>query len=210
MPAVSLLQLGGYAPTTIPGLVRAIVDVYAAVAAKEQVAAPIIQFGRRYVEQIHAPPRIVIVPRRGLWGDLTQVGAGQITQMKPTIKAHIWGPEPTFTSDELENELARFDAADPLLARFLNVLNRVAVGRIEAVDVDPDADQDDPAGTNNYGETYVLSFRFIQDVARDERVFSVFPTLAASGQPTPQLSPAPIHAVDPTDFEVTPTVDPEE
>ena len=92
MPAVSLLQLGGYAPTTIPGLVRAIVDVYAAVAAKEQVAAPIIQFGRRYVEQIHAPPRIVIVPRRGLWGDLTQVGAGQITQMKPTIKAHIWGP----------------------------------------------------------------------------------------------------------------------
>ncbi len=191
----NLEGLPGYAATTVPGLVRAIVDIYAAVATIENVAAPLIQFGRRYIEQANQPfNRILIVPRKGAMGAVREMGSGKVASIAPTIDVYLWGGEPTQTSDELEDELTRFDLADPMVARFLNVLNRVATARYELADLDPDQGESDPASVNEYGETYRLTFRFIQDVARDGVVFSALPMLDANGLPTPQLSPPPKYA----------------
>jgi hypothetical protein len=193
----NLVGLPGYRCTTVPGLVRAIVDVYAACAILESVAAPLIQFGRRYVEQINAPSnRILIVPRKGQLGALREMGSGKIASIAPVIDVYFWGGEPTQTSDELEDELVRFDLADPMVARFINVLNRVAPAKYELLDLDPDQGQSSPAAVNEYGETYLLTFRFLQDIARDGVVFSALPTLnATTGLSTPQLSPPPNYAV---------------
>ncbi len=197
MPAVppNLVGLQGYAASTVTDLVRAIVDIYDLVAVAEGVPRPAIRFGRRLEELITAPPCILMVPRKGPVGAPREMGAGDVASIDPLIEAHIWGPEPTQTEVELDNELARFDAVDPMLLRFLNVLRRVAPGKIDYLDADPDAGQSDPAATNHYGETYVLTFRFLQDVPRDGAVFAVLPTLDAYGKPTPQLSPPPNHAM---------------
>ncbi len=207
MPEVkpNLVGLAGYPCTTVPGLVRAIRDVYAACAIVEEVAAPLLQFGRRYIEQSNAPfNRILIVPRKGQLGALREMGSGKIASIAPVLDVYLWGAEPTQTADELEDELTRFDLADPMVARFLNVLNRVAPGRHELLDLDPDQGQSNPASVNEYGETYLLTFRFIQDVARDGVVFSDLPIVDATtgnpvldpvtGLPTPQLSPPPSYA----------------
>lgn len=198
MPEVkpNLVMPAGYRPTTVPGLVRAIVDMYAAVALAENIPAPLIQFGRRYIAQINAPSgRILIVPRKGPLGPLAEMGSGCIASILPTIAVYLWGAEPVQTTDEVEDELTRFDFADAMVARFINVLNRVAAGLYELSDLDPDQGVTDPAAVNEYGETYLLTFRFIQDVARDGVVFSVLPTLDASGRPTPKISPPPNYAV---------------
>lgn len=182
----------GYTVTTVTGLMRAIKEHYARIAAKENVAAPTIQFGRRHIEQIHAPPRIVFVKRKGPWGGPEQMGAGRVAQLSPLIEAHIWAPEPAVGEDEFENELLRFDAADPMLDRFLNVLARLAPGRIVPAEVDPDDGQGDAAASvNHHGETYLVTFRFLRDVAREELVWNRLPTLTDTGRPTPQLSPPP-------------------
>ena len=187
----NLRVVQGYNVTTVTGLCRAIKEHYARIAVKEEVLAPVIQFGRRHIEQAHAPPRIVLVMRRGPWTGPQQVGAGRVAQWSPTIEAHLWAPEPTVGDDEFENELLRFDAADPMLDRFLNVLARLAPGRIESSDVDPDDGQADPASVNHYGETYLVIFRFLRDVAREEIVWNRLPELTDTGRPTPQLSPPP-------------------
>lgn len=198
MPEVlpNLVGLAGYACTTVSGLVRAIVDCYAAVATTEAIAAPLIQFGRRYVGQINAPSgRILIVPRKGALGALREMGSGRVAGIASVLDVYLWGSEPTQTTDELEDELTRFDLADAMVARFVNVLNRVAVGKYELLDLDPDAGASDPASVNEYGETYLLSFRFLQDIARDGAVFAVIPTLdPTTGLATPQLSPPPNYA----------------
>ncbi len=181
----------GYTATTVPGLVRAIRDIYAGVATREAVAAPTIRFGRRGGRIDGGPNTIAIVPARGPWGDPVQMGGGAIRAVSLLVRAHIWAPEPTIGADDLENELLRYDQADPMLARFLNVLARVAPGRIEPVDVDPDADQKEAAAANHHGETYVVAFRFRMDIPRDATVFAVQPNLDAYNRPTPQLSPAP-------------------
>jgi hypothetical protein len=161
----------GYPVTTVQGLVRAIKAHYAAVAAREEIAAPLIQFGRRHIEQIHAPPRIVIVPRKGPWGAVTGLTKGQVGSVGLVLEVHLWAPEPTIGEDELENELLRFDAADPMVDRFANVLRRVAAGRFEPIDLDPDAGQGSRAASvNHYGETYVLAFRFTRGIALDAMV----------------------------------------
>jgi hypothetical protein len=193
----NLVGLPGYNATTVPGLVRAIVDVYAAVAVLEDVEGPLIQFGRRYVEQINTPyGRILLVPRKGSLGAVSEMGSGKVASVLPVLKAYLWSAEPVLTGDEMEDELARFDLASIMWKRFLNVLNRVAVGKIELVDIDPDADQSAPAAVNEYGEAHVITFRFRQDVERDGVVFSVIPTLGADGLPTPRLAPPPNYAVD--------------
>ncbi len=194
----NLVGLPGYDCTTVPGLVRAILDVYAACATIENVAAPLIQFGRRYIEQINAPyGRILIVPRKGALGALREMGSGHVASILPAIDVYLWGAEPTQTTNEIEDELTRFDLADPMVARFVNVLNRVAPGRFELDELDPDQGEADPAAVNEYGETYLLRFRFIQDIARDGVVFSVLPTLdPTTGLPTPRLAPPPNYAVD--------------
>lgn len=192
----NLVGLAGYPCSTVPDLVRAIVDCYAAVATIEGIAAPLIQFGRRYIGQINAPSnRILIVPRKGSLGGAREMGSGKIASIFPTLDVYLWGAEPTQTTDELADELTRFDLADPMVARFINVLNRVAVGKHELVDLDPDQGESDPAAVNEYGETYLLTFRFVQDVARDGVVFRVIPTLdPVAGLPTPRLAPPPNHA----------------
>jgi hypothetical protein len=197
VPAVppNLVGLQGYAASTVTDLVRAIVDIYDLVAVAEGVPRPAIRFGRRLEDLITAPPCILIVPRKGPVGAPREMGAGNIGSLSPLIEAHIWGPEPTMTAIDLDNELARFDAVDPMLFRFVNVLQRVAAGKIEHLDADPDAGQADPAAVNNYGEEYVYTFRFLQDVPRDGVVFAVLPDLDADGRPTPQLSPPPNHAM---------------
>lgn len=179
----------GYTATTVTGLVRAIKDIYALIAVREGVAAPSIRFGRRLEALITAPPSIAIVMKKGPWGGSAQMGSGRVGAIAHPLSVHIWAPEPTIGEDELENELLRFDEADPMLARFLNVLARVAPSRIEPMDVDPDADQSRAASVNHYGETYVVAFRFIRDIARDENVFAALPTLDANRKPTPRLSP---------------------
>ena len=197
MPAVpaNLVGLQGYAASTVTDLVRAIVDVYDLVAAAEGVPRPAIRFGRRLEDLITAPPCILIVPRKGPVGSVRETGAGRIASIDPVVEAHIWGVEPAMTEIDLDNELARFDAVDPLLIRFINVLSRVAPGKFDPLDVDPDAGQSDPAATNHYGETYVFTFRFLQDVPRDGAVFAVLPSLDVDGNPVPQLSPPPVHAM---------------
>lgn len=203
----------GYTVTTVPGLCRAIKDHYARIAAKELIDAPTIQFGRRHIQQIHAPPRIVLVMRRGTWGGPEQVSAGRVAQLTPTIEARLWAPEPTVGEDEFENELLRYDNADAMLDRFLNVLARVAPGRIVAADVDPDGGMTEPAAVNHYGETYLVTFRFLRDVAREELVWNRLPTLDATGRPTPQLSPPP-YSTPPgttaTTIDITTTIDMQE
>lgn len=197
MPEVlpNLIGLAGYKCSTVPDLVRAILDVYAACATVEGTAAPLIQFGRRYVEQINAPSgRILIVPQRGALGGVREMGSGKVASVSPSIKVYLWGAEPTQTAFEVVDELARFDLADPMVARFVNVVNRVAVGRVEWGELDPDAGESDPARVNEYGETYSLTFRFLQDIARDGVVFGILPTLGSDGKPTPRLAPPPNYA----------------
>lgn len=211
MTAPSMLGPGGYPATTVPGLIRSIADIYAAVATIESIAAPKIRFGRRYVEQIDKPPRIVLVMGRGPWGGPQQIGAGRVSLWSPSITAYIWAPEPTTVSDELESELLRFDALDPMLYRFLNTLSRVAAGRIEPTDVDPnEARGQNPGAVNYYGETYAVSFRFLCDVPRDATVFNVLPATDTNGKPTPQISPPPIYNVNAGDFALTLVVAPKE
>lgn len=206
----NLVQNAGWPVSTFTGLVRAIIDVYAAVAALEGSAAPIIRAGRRHVVIDEGPNRIVLVQRRGPWAGVDQASHGEAGSVSLVVKAHIWGPEPTIGGDETENELLRWDAADPLLNRFLNVLNRVAPGRIEPIDVDPDADQGerDAGAVNEHGETYVVAFRFIRAVPRDASVFAVLPDLdGTTGQPSPR-SPTPGTVVSATLTTLTPTTTP--
>ena len=204
-PVPNLVQNGGFAATTVPDLVWCIRHIYARVAVAENIAAPVIQYTRRYVEQIHAPHRIVLVERKGPVGDPRDIGNGQIYSMRPLVEAYLWSPEPPYVKAdgngdpledaELENELARWDLAKAMVKRFLNVLNRVAVGRIEMLDADADAGNSDPALMNPHGETYLVTFRFVEGVERDARVFAVLPPLDANGQPTPRLSPPQPYAV---------------
>ena len=197
MPPVNLVQLPGYPSSTFPGLVRAIKDIYASVALAEGEDAPAIRACRRGAIIDGGPNTIVLVPRRGPWSGVEQAGHGEVASVQLVVKVHIWGPEPTIGSDDLENELLRWDAADPLLDRFLNVLNRVAPGRVEPIDVDPDADQGErgAGAINHHGETYVLAFRFLRPVPRDRRVFAVLPTTdVTTGQPSPR-PPAPVSSV---------------
>jgi hypothetical protein len=198
MPPVELRQPSGYAVSTFTGLVRAVQSIYAAVALAEGIAAPTIRAGRRWASPggiiDGGPNTIVLVPRQGPWAGVEQMGHGEVASVQVVVKAHIWGPEPTIGGDELENELLRWDAADPLLDRFLNVLNRVAPGRIEPLDVDPDAAQGEAGAgaVNEHGETYVVSFRFLRPVARQRVVFDVRPTTdPTTGQPSPR-PPAPV------------------
>lgn len=183
----------GYTATTVPGLVRAIRDIYTIVAARESVAAPEIRFGDRGILVDAGPNTIAIVHRIGPWGDAMQFGAGSIGQYEPLLEAHLWAPEPTIGGNDLENELLRFDEADPMLARFINVLRRVAPGRLGPGDVDPDAGlgEDGHGLVNQHGETYVVTFRFRVDVQRDAAVWAAMPDLDANNRPTPQLSPPP-------------------
>jgi len=199
MPEVppNLVGLAGYECTTVPGLVRAIVDVYAAVATLEEVDGPLVQFSRRYIDQINAPyGRILIVPRKGNLSAASEMGSGKIAGVLPVLKAYLWSAEPALTGDEMDDELARFDLAAIMFKRFLNVLRRVAPGKIDYVDIDPDADQGNAASVNEYGEAHVITFRFLQDVERDGAVFAVLPTLDADGYPTPRLSPPQNYATD--------------
>jgi hypothetical protein len=215
MPLVNLVQPAGYAVTTFAGLVRAIRDVYAAVAAIESVDPPTIRAGRRYAAPggiiDGGPNTIVLVPRRGPWAGVEQASHGEVASVQLVVKVHIWGPEPTIGADETENELLRWDAADPLLDRFLSVLSRVAPGRVEAIDLDPDAGlgERDSGAVNHHGETYVLAFRFLRPVARDAVVFGALPTLdGTTGQPSPR-PPAPVRAGDGSTIEtLTPTTIP--
>lgn len=194
----NLVQPSGYHVTTFTGLVRAVADLYVAAAALEGSTAPTVRAGRRYGQPggviDGGPNTIVLVPRRGPWAGVEQASHGEVASVQTVVKAHIWGPEPTIGADELENELLRWDAADPLLDRFLNVLSRVAPGRIEPIDIDPDAGlgEGGAGAVNHHGETYVVAFRFLRPVPRDRRVFSVLPTLDPStGQPLPR-PPAPV------------------
>lgn len=202
----NLVGLPGYRCTTVPGLVRAIVDVYAACAILEGAPGPLIQFGRRYLEQLNTPyGRVLLIPRKGQLGAIREMGSGKIASIAPVIDVYLWGAEPTQTSNELEDELVRFDLADPMVARFINVLNRVAPAKYELLDLDPDQGQSSPAAVNEYGETYLLTFRFLQDIARDGVVFGPLPIVEpTTGKPvispvtglaTPQLSPPPNYAV---------------
>lgn len=206
MPPIvrNLRQLQGASATSVTGLVRAIRDMYDAVAETENVAAPLIQFGRRYVDQINAPFRIVIVPRKGPVSGPRSMGGGMINQIAVLVDVHIWGPEPELTlpvDDEVEMELNRYDAVDPMLVRFLNVINRVSVGRIEVADADAEAGESDPASINEHGETWLLTFRYAWDIPRDGVVFSVVPPQGDDGRPTPNLSPGPTYAVPGADLE---------
>lgn len=204
MPPIlrNLRRLQGASATSVTGLVRAIRDIYDAVAEAEGVPSPTIQFGRRYVDQINAPNRIVIVPRKGPVGSPRSIGGATINAIAQTIEVYIWGIEPDpIVEDEVEMELNRFDAADPLLIRFLNVINRVAVGRLELLDADPDAGESDPAAVNEHGETYLLTFRYAWDVPTDGVVFGIVTPKGNDGRPTPNISPGPIYTDPGADLE---------
>lgn len=201
----ALIGLAGYPATTVAGLARAIKATYLAADAIEGVNSPTIQFGRRHVEQIHAPPRIVMVPRRGTWGNMQEIAPSSISGVAITLQVFIWGPEPTLGDDEFENELARWDLADPLRNRFIATLAQVAPGRYEALDIDPDAGKGEgnAASVNEYGETYVLTFRFFEAVARDGHVAQV--------EPDKIHAPAPLYKDPlPTDVGANITVIPEQ
>lgn len=212
MPPIvrNLTQEQGADADTVSGLVRAIRNVYAAVATAEGIAAPTLQFGRRYVDQVTAPPRILIVPQKGPIGGPSRMGGGVINTINPTVKAYVWGIEPDASqaADEMEMELARFDAVDPMVIRFLNVLNRVAAGCLVLLDADPDTGEQDPAAVNEYGEAYVVTFQYIQDVPKDGLVFSVLITQDSDGRPVPQVSPPPLYkaaGADLVDVDLTTT-----
>lgn len=208
MPSVNLRQLAGYWSTTFTGLVRAILDVYTAVAAAESIDAPAIRACRRGALIDGGPNSIVLEHRRGPWSGVEQSGHGEIGAVQFVVIAHIWAPEPTIGADDLENELLRFDSADPMLDRFLNVLNRVAVGRYEPIDIDPDAGQGSAGSVNEHGETYVVAFRFKRPIPRDATVFAVLPDQDSDGQPTPKISPAPSYATAASSIStVTPTTE---
>lgn len=154
-------------------LARSIRAVYEAIANVEGIPAPTLQFSRRYVEQIHAPNRIVLVPgdvEAGEAGSAIRVSAGYVGGVITKLDAHIWGPEPVIAedaTDEFEIELARVEALDPMVDRYINVVKALAPGSSEGVSITVN-----PKGGRllMYGELAIVRYEYTRGVEQ-QRIF---------------------------------------
>lgn len=152
-------------------LQRAILDIYRTVA-----DGTVVQVGRRYVEQQHEPPRIVLARATGSWGPPPKLNT-YIAGVTFGMTAHIWGREPELTGDEPEDEIARHDDADDIAVRFINVLNRATgMARVEPGEVT------DLSGIATHGEAYIFGMKFRAGVQRDKEIWRVEITRYVAGQ----------------------------
>ncbi len=169
--SANLLPVAAVPATTLAGVLRAVVDLFAAM----NDATP-IHIGERYLRMEGKPRRIVIVPDDGDVSGVLGIGEGARASITQTATVFLWGAE---TGDDLR----RYDDADALLDRFVNVLVRVAPGRLDSAPVQRGKDTD----ILTFGEEYRLRFSYKRQIPTDVAVWSA--ALPTPEDPNPNPPP---------------------
>ena len=174
MRGFNLQTVPSYPATTLAGLMRAIVELFAAI----EPGTP-IYIGERYLKQEGRPRRIIMVPDDGTISGVLGIGetaAGGLTQ---TCTVYLWGAE---TGDDLD----RYDDADALLGRFVNALKRLAGSRVKDAPLAREKD----SNVVTFGEEYQIRFSYEREIPTDQEVWNY----AIPAPSDPKLSPPPYDA----------------
>lgn len=155
----------------LPDLVRAIRGVYAALAAKGETV-PTLAYGKRYAGRDMGANTILLMRvDAGDVGGPLRTSAGYVASAPVALDAYIWSAEPTIAdpvnADEIEMELARDDASDVMIDRYVNVIKALASGRSEgqSITINP------PGVIMAHGEKAVVRYEYARGVEQDKAVY---------------------------------------
>ncbi len=174
MRKINLQTVPSYPATTLAGLMRAIVELFAAIESTTTVYV-----GERYLKQEGKPRRIVMVPDDGTVTGVLGIGETAAGAVVQTCTVYLWGAENAV-------DLDRYNDADALLARFVNALRRLAGSRVK----DAPLTREKATDIVTFGEEYQLRFAYEREVAQDPEVWNY----AIPAPSDPQLSPPPYDA----------------
>lgn len=113
------------------------------------IASPttVVHIGERHLPEFSAPNHVWIAPMgRGRWARPIKMSMGQMFEIGRGVIVRVWGAETVEDAD-------RWEALDALDDVVLNVLDRVAPGRIEPADL-----AHDESSVETYGEQDAFAF----------------------------------------------------
>lgn len=137
-----------------------------------------VYIGERHLVEQSGPGQVWLAPfGRCSWDRPIKASAGQMFNIRHALIIRVWGVETVADTD-------RYDATDDLADIVLNVVDRVAPGRAEPVDMTrPDA------SVQSYGEQYAFGFTLSRGVPKIRKV-ATLPLLALeSTSPPNPLNP---------------------